>query len=469
MTQASSRPVRVRFAPSPTGFLHVGGARTALFNYLYAKKHGGSFILRIEDTDRARSTQEAVDAILEGMQWLGLTWDEGPFYQTQRYALYEEKLQTLLDSGLAYRCYCTPERLETMREDLRAQGKKPMYDRQCYALKDQKLDQPHTIRFFVPEGQTVIQDLVKGPVTVAHQEIEDLVIARADGTPTYNLVVVIDDALMEISHVIRGDDHLNNTPKQILLAQAMGFPVPQFAHLPLILGTDKQRLSKRHGATAVQMYRDMGYFPHALLNFLVRLGWSHKDQEIFTMEEMIEKFDFDAVGKAPGVFNPEKLLWVNQHYIRTASVEEVVKAISIFIDIPEARKNSEAMGKTIDSLRDRAKTLDELARMTSFYVHDEIERDEQMVQQWATPESKAHLEKFYETLQAHEGVLNHETIEIMVKQVMAEQDIKMKFLGMPLRTALAGSPYSPGIYELVEILGKERTLARLRSFMDQIN
>lgn len=459
--------IRVRFAPSPTGFLHIGGARTALFNYLYAKKHQGVFVLRVEDTDQERSTKEAVEAILDGMKWLGMNWDEGPFFQTERYEMYQKEVQRLLDSGKAYRCYCTPEELDEIRENLKNQGKKPMYDGRCFAKKDQILDKPYTVRFRVPEGSVTIADQVKGDVTIQNEEVEDLIIARSDGTPTYNFVVVVDDFDMKITHVIRGDDHLNNTPKQILLGQALGYPVPIFAHLPLILGQDKQRLSKRHGATSVQMYRDMGFFPHAILNFLARLGWSHGDQEIFSMEEMIEHFNLESVGKSPGVFNPEKLLWLNQHYMKTKSYEEVLAGVEHFIDIPEHRKNAPAMQKTIDALRDRAKTLDEMAKLCAFYVQDELVMPDGDRATFLQPSIKPALQLLVEKLHGIQD-WTHEPLQVCFKGVLEEAQLKFKDLGQPLRMILTASPFSPGIYDILEILGKDRSLARIQKVLKDL-
>ena len=308
--------LRVRFAPSPTGYLHIGGARTALFNYLLARKEGGTFILRIEDTDVARSTQESVDAILQAMDWLGLSYDEGPFYQSERFPLYKEKVEELLAQGKAYRCYCTSEELEKRRVNAMAKGLKPKYDGTC-RRRTEPLDLPWVVRFRAPEeGETVFIDKIKGAISFENDELDDVIIQRSDGTPTYNFVVVVDDATMGVNLVIRGDDHINNTPRQILMYQALGYQVPEFAHVPMILGADKARLSKRHGATSVMVYREMGYLPEAMVNYLVRLGWSHGDQEIFSMAELIEKFSLDSVGKSAGVFNPDKLLWLNAHYIK---------------------------------------------------------------------------------------------------------------------------------------------------------
>src|SRR3990172_1344364 len=321
--------IRTRFAPSPTGYLHIGGARTALFNYLFARHHKGKFILRIEDTDVARSTEESTQAILDGMQWLALNWDEGPYFQSKRFELYKEHAYKFLEMGKAYKCYCTAEELEQRRGEAIKQGKPPKYDGRCRNKKDEQ-GKPFAIRFKVLPGTTLVKDIIKGKVAFENDEIEDLIILRSDGTPTYNLCVVVDDATMEITHVIRGDDHLNNTPKQILMYEAFGYHVPVFAHLPMILGSDKTRLSKRHGATSVMAYKEMGYLPHALVNYLARLGWSHGDQEIFSMEELIEKFSLDSVGKSSGVFNPEKLLWLNQHYIKNSGPEELAPLLLPF-------------------------------------------------------------------------------------------------------------------------------------------
>jgi glutamyl-tRNA synthetase len=404
----STGPIRVRFAPSPTGYLHVGGARVALFNYLLAKKMGGTFILRIEDTDRERSTQAAVDAILEGMEWLGLTWDEGPFYQTQRVDLYKKMIQKLLDEKKAYPCYCTPEELEVMRANLLAAGKKPKYDGRCKS-KPFDASKPHTVRFEIPKGTTTIHDLVKGDIVIENEEIEDLIIARTDGFPTYNFTAVVDDMDMQITHVIRGDDHVNNTPKQILMGQALGYTIPKFAHLPMILGEDKQKLSKRHGATSVIVYKDMGFFPHALLNFLVRLGWSYKDQEIFSMEEMIEKFDIENVGSSAGVFNTEKLLWLNQHYMKTKPYEEVLSGVEHFVKIPESKKKDPHLKDTIDALRDRAKTLDEMAKMAMFYIDDNFEASKDDIIKHVPKTMVEPLKMFASELNSL-ATFNHDTI-----------------------------------------------------------
>jgi glutamyl-tRNA synthetase len=305
--------LRVRFAPSPTGYLHIGGARTALFNYLLARKEGGTFVLRIEDTDVERSTEESVNAILQAMDWLGLSYDEGPFYQSERYDLYKNKVQELLAKGLAYKCFCTPEELNTKREDAMKAGGKPRYDGTCRHRTDQP-DAPYVIRFKTPqEGSATFVDKIKGTISVDYDELDDLIVQRTDGNPTYNFVVVVDDAEMGINLVIRGDDHVNNTVRQLPMYQALGYQVPEFAHVPMILGADKKRLSKRHGATSVMVYKEMGYLPEAMVNYLVRLGWSYGDEEIFSMDDLVQKFSLDNVGRSAGVFNPDKLLWLNEH------------------------------------------------------------------------------------------------------------------------------------------------------------
>jgi glutamyl-tRNA synthetase len=371
--------VRTRFAPSPTGYLHIGGARTALFNFLFARHHGGKFVLRIEDTDRERSTPEAIQAILDAMKWLELDYDEGPFYQTERYPLYKQKVQELLAMGKAYPCTCTAADLDAKRQAAMKEKRKPSYDGTCRpaegVIAALPTDKPYTIRFRTPrEGTTVVKDLIKGDVVFENHELDDLIIARTDGTPTYNFCVVIDDIDMAITHIIRGDDHLSNTPRQIHFYQALGSPLPQFAHVPLILGTDKARLSKRHGATSVMAYRDMGYFSEAVVNYLVRLAWSHGDQEIFTRQELIDMFGLESVGKAAGVFNPEKFLWVNFHYLKSKPLPQLAEDVIPFIQakgypVPQDRQWLEKM---IATLRERAKTLVELVEMARYYLDDQI-------------------------------------------------------------------------------------------------
>ena len=466
--------VRTRFAPSPSGYLHIGGARTALFNFLFARHHGGKFILRIEDTDRERSTPEAINAILDAMNWLGLDWDEGPFYQTKRYALYKEKVQKLLSEGKAYPCVCTPEKLEAKRQLAQKEKRKPMYDGTCRppegVIPPLPQDKPYTIRFRSPrDGSTIVNDAVKGDVVFDNRELDDLIIARSDGTPTYNFCVVVDDIDMGITHIIRGDDHLANTPRQILLYQALGDTPPQFAHVPLILGLDKARLSKRHGATSVTVYRDMGYLPEAILNYLVRLGWSHGDQELFSREELIEKFSLESVGKSAGVFNPEKFLWVNFHYLKTRPLSQLAEEIVPYIvakgyPVPQDKSWLERMIKT---LQERSRTLVELVDSAHFYLTDDIAIDEKAAKKFLTPEVSQPLSKLIERLSALDE-FSEANIESAFSGVLEEFGLSMGKLAQPVRVALTGSTVSPGIHEVIAVLGKERTIRRLQSALERL-
>jgi len=455
--------VRLRFAPSPTGFLHVGGARTAIFNWLYARHHGGKFILRIEDTDRARSTQESVDAILEGMQWLGIDYDEEPIYQSERTDIYLEHVNTLLSSGKAYRCVCSSELLDEKRKKAMSEGRKPKYDGTC-----RNLDIADNGRFVVrfradAVGETVIEDSIRGNVCFQNKELDDFIILRSDGSPTYNLVVTIDDAMMNITKIIRGDDHINNTPKQVMLYKALGYDIPSFAHVPMILGADKSRLSKRHGATSVMAYRDMGYLPEAMLNYLVRLGWSYGDEEIFSREDLIEKFSLENIGKSAGVFNNEKLNWLNAHYIKGKSLEEIVELI-----IPHLQKmgitefsDKSYIGKVVKTLQTRSKTIAEMAEYSLFYFTEDYKFDEKAKGKFLKEDVFpliSSLSKELEALNAFE----ESDIESAFKAVETEYDIKLRKLAQPVRVALTGTKVSPGLFEVIWALGKERTLSRLR-------
>jgi glutamyl-tRNA synthetase len=461
--------VRTRFAPSPTGYLHIGGARTALFNYLFARHHGGRFILRIEDTDRERSTPEAIDAILDSMKWLQLEWNEGPFYQTQRLSLYREKINDLLANGKAYPCTCTPEQLDAKRQAAQKEKRKPSYDGTCRPKEGivpaLPTDKPFTIRFRSPQtGTTVVNDRVKGAVVFDNRELDDLIVARSDGTPTYNFCVVVDDIDMRITHIIRGDDHLSNTPRQIQLYEALGQTQPEFAHVPLILGTDKARLSKRHGATSVTAYRDMGYFSEAVVNYLVRLGWSHGDQEIFSREELIEKFSLDAVGKSAGVFNPEKFLWLNFHYMKTKPLPGLAQEILPYIEAKGYAVPSDHLWlqKMIAALRERAKTLGELVDSAHYFLSDEISIDEKAAKQFLTSDVAIPLSRLIEQLSVLED-FSEVSVEQVFSAVLQTLGLPMGKLAQPVRVALTGSTVSPGIHEVIAVLGKERTLKRLRS------
>ena len=464
---------RVRFAPSPTGHLHIGGARTALFNWLMARKLGGTFILRIEDTDTERSTQEYTSSILEGMKWLGLNWSEGPFFQMQRMDVYKAHVDDLLRRGLAYKCYCPQEELEEKRQQAMKEGRKPKYDGKCRHLPNgsptsvgntpAKEGHPFSIRFKAPaEGTTIVNDIVKGEVSFENKELDDLIILRSNGTPTYNFTVVVDDVEMKITHVIRGDDHLNNTPRQILLYQAFNYPVPQFAHLPMILGADKKRLSKRFAATSVLEYKEQGFLPDALLNYLARLGWAHGDQEIFTIEEMIEKFDLADVGKAAAVFDPEKLKWVNSQHMLKLKDEQIFDATLPFIKKRGLEVKDRAMGiKAVASERERGKTFDELAEISAFYFRSEIQFDEKAGAKWLNEEGKQILPSIRDSISKITD-FNVKNIEEAFKRLIEETVKKMLDIAQPVRVALTGTTVSPGIYEVMAILGKEEVLKRIK-------
>lgn len=457
--------VRVRFAPSPTGHLHIGGARTALYNWLLARKMGGKFILRVEDTDTERSTQEYTQSILKGMEWLGLTWDEGPYFQMERMKTYTAHVDDLLKRGLAYKCYCTAEELEEKRQLAQKEGRKPKYDGKCRDLKaDDPMHssgKPYSIRFKAPiEGSTTVRDLVKGDVVFENKELDDLIILRSNGTPTYNFTVVVDDVEMKITHVIRGDDHLNNSPRQILLYQAFDYPVPMFAHLPMILGADKKRLSKRFAATSVIEYRDQGYLPEALLNYLARLGWAHGDQEIFTIQEMINAFDLKNVNSAAAVFDPEKLKWVNAQHMIKRTPEEIFKLALPFIEKRGLKVSDTAMGiKAVCSERERAKTLDELAEISAFYFRDEITYDEKSAQKWLNDDGKRALTLIKEKLSALSD-FSEPAIADIFKKLIEGTGKKMLDLAQPCRVALTGTTVSPGIYEVMAILGRDEVMKR---------
>jgi glutamyl-tRNA synthetase len=455
--------LRVRFAPSPTGYLHVGGARTALFNWLLAKKQGGTFILRIEDTDVERSTKESVDAILEGMKWLGLDWDEGPFYQSDSFPLYKEHVQKLLDAGKAYKCYCTAEELDAKRNLAMQEGRKPKYDGTCRQRADQPDGQPYVVRFRAPQGGvTAFDDLIKGTITFPNEELDDLIIQRTDGTPTYNFCVVIDDASMRITTVIRGDDHVNNTPRQIQLYEALGFPVPHFAHVPMILGSDKARLSKRHGATSVIAYRDMGYLPEALLNYLVRLGWSSGDDEIFSREEMIQKFDIGNVGRSASVFNTEKLNWLNAHYIKNSNPERLANLLLPHLSAREVTTlGGPDLVAVVRTLQERAQTLEEMAERAVFYYNPPSSYDDAALAKFDKEQLMSVFSVVAEKLSSAPAD-DVAGIDALFKEVCTENGWKMGQVGQPTRIALSGGTQAPGIGEIVVTLGVEETIRRIQ-------
>jgi glutamyl-tRNA synthetase len=462
-----SDPIKVRFAPSPTGFLHIGGVRTALFNWLFARHHGGKFVLRIEDTDHERSTEESITEILESMKWLGLDWDEGPYRQTERQEIYSQKVDQLFKEGKAYPCYCTPEELDRKRNEAQKKGLKPKYDGTCRERTDQPEGAPSVIRFKAPlEGSVVVEDLLRGKVVFDVSELDDLIIQRTDGSPTYNFVVVVDDADMEITHVIRGDDHLSNTPRQCLLYDALNFARPKFAHISMILGQDKARLSKRHGATSALVYRDMGYLPSAMINYLARLGWSHGDQEIFSREEMIQHFSFDSVNTSAAVFDPDKLSWLNEHYIKTTLPEELAKHLEPFLIraglLEEGHDNFSGIEKVIPSLNQRAKTLQEMAEKSAFFFKKEVAFDEKAKSKFLNAAARPLLEKAIAGISQLEN-FSAEELETLFKNIVEEVGTKLGKLAQPVRVALTGTTVSPGIYDVILLLGKEETLARLKN------
>jgi glutamyl-tRNA synthetase len=456
--------VRTRFAPSPTGHLHIGSARTALFNWLFARHHGGDFILRIEDTDKARSTEESTRAIFEALKWLGLDWDEEPFYQSQRTDIYKEHLELLLEQGKVYRCYCDPDELEEKKKLALARKEKPKYGGKCRGLDKVYPDKPFVIRFKSPQsGQTVVNDLIKGKVVFENSELDDLILCRRDGSPTYNFVVVVDDIAMKITHIIRGDDHLNNTPRQILLYQALNSSLPEFAHMSLTLGKDKARLSKRHGATSVMAYKEMGYLPQAVVNFIVRLGWSYGDQEIFSMDELVEKFSLGNVGKSAGIFNPDKLLWLNSHYIKEEADENLSRLLMPFLEKRGVKVDDiKYLAKIIKGFKERSKTLEEMADKAMFYFKDEIEYQPKAAKKFLTLET---ADVFSEVIGHFEKAkdFSEEEIETIFDKITSERNITLGQLAQPHRVALTGGTASPGIYEVIANLGKERVIKRLKS------
>jgi len=466
--------VRVRFAPSPTGHLHIGGARTALFNWLFARQNGGTFVLRIEDTDRTRSTEEYIQSILEGMEWLKLDWDEGPYRQTDRFDIYRTYTERLLREGKAYRCYCLPEELERRRQVARAQGRQPKYDGRCKSLRKPLPDRTPVVRFNMPqEGETVVHDLIRGSIVFDTAQLDDFIIMRSDGTPTYNFTVVVDDVDMKITHVIRGDDHLNNTPKQMHIYRALGYEVPAFAHLPMILGPDKARLSKRHGATSVIAYKEQGYLHDALVNYLVRLGWSYGDQEVFTRDELIRYFAFEHVGKAAAVFNPDKLLWLNGQYIMHTSPERLAELVTPFLISENIIEEGQSIDKgwlsrAIGTLQERSKTLAELAVSLRFYITDAIEYNQKAKEKFLNEKSLPYLIEVFESLRGLDHFVAPE-IEKVVKSIVEKQNMKLGNIAQPVRVAITGKTESPGIFEVLEIVGKEKTLTRLEKAIKTIN
>jgi glutamyl-tRNA synthetase len=453
-------PVVTRFPPSPTGTLHIGGARTALFNWLFSRHHCGRFVLRIEDTDTARSTKEHTETIIESLSWLGLDWDEGPYFQSQRSPVYHEACEKLLSSGKAYYCHCSPEELEEKRKEAIKRGLKPKYDGTC---RNKNLGKaPGAVaRLKSPlTGSTTFKDLVKGTISIENEELDDLILQRSDGTFTYNFAVVVDDSKMGVTYVIRGDDHINNTPRQILIYKALGEPIPRYAHLPMILGPDRTPLSKRHGATSVLAYREMGILPHALLNALARLGWAHGDQEKFSLQELIDLFSLDHVGKSAGIFNMEKLLDLNAKYIREEDDDTLTDLVTPFLHTLGCEQlKRETVRGAVSTLKARSKTLVETAEKSLFYFK-EITYEPSADAKFLVSESSKLLEELLSVLTAAE-VFTQDELERILSVFIETHGIKLGAVAQPLRVALTGKTVSPGIFEVMEVMGRDMVLKRL--------
>ncbi|ORM50613.1 glutamate--tRNA ligase [Pantoea conspicua] len=455
--------IKTRFAPSPTGYLHVGGARTALYSWLFARHNQGEFVLRIEDTDLERSTPEAIEAIMDGMNWLSLDWNEGPYYQTKRFDRYNTVIDEMLAAGTAYKCYCSKERLEALREQQMADGEKPRYDGRCRdSHEHHAADEPCVVRFRNPqEGSVIFDDQIRGPIEFSNQELDDLIIRRTDGSPTYNFCVVVDDWDMGITHVIRGEDHINNTPRQINILKAIGAQVPVYAHVSMILGDDGKKLSKRHGAVGVMQYRDDGYLPEALLNYLVRLGWSHGDQEIFSVAEMTELFTLDAVSKSASAFNTEKLQWLNHHYINALPPEYVATHLQWHIEEQKIdTRTGPELAKLVGLLGERCKTLKEMAASCRYFYEDFAGFDADAAKKHLRPVARQPLEVVRDKLAAISD-WTAENVHQAIQSTADELEVGMGKVGMPLRVAVTGAGQSPGLDVTVEAIGRSRSVARI--------
>ncbi len=462
--------VKTRFAPSPTGYLHVGGARTALYSWLFAKANQGEFVLRIEDTDLERSTQAAIDAIMDGMNWLNLEWDEGPYYQTKRFDRYKTLIQQLLDEGKAYKCFCTPEELDEMREAQMQAGEAARYNGLWRDRTDHPTDKPYVIRFKNPlEGSVIFDDKIRGKIEIANKELDDLIIQRSDGSPTYNFCVVVDDWDMGITHVIRGEDHINNTPRQINILNALGAPVPTYAHVSMILGDDGKKLSKRHGAVGVMQYRDDGYLPEALLNYLVRLGWSHGDQEVFSVAEMQNLFKLEDINKAASAFNTEKLIWLNQHYLKSLPVERIKEELEWHLKNQNLDTSAGPdLDLVIKAQADRVKTLKELVEISRYFFEDFSDFDANAAKKHLRPVAKTPLQ----TVKAKLSALNEwqaEAIQSAINDTATELEVGMGKVGMPLRVAVTGAGNSPSLDITLSLIGREKTLERIDLAINFIN
>mgnify|MGYP000311812155 CR=1 FL=1 len=460
-----------RFPPSPTGNLHVGGARTALFNWLLARSQGGRFILRLEDTDVQRSTQEMTDSIIEAMHWLGMEWDEGPYFQSQRFSIYREYINYLLNTDRAYYCQCSEKEVEAMRNEAWKKGENPKYNGRC---RDLGLDfaPGRVVRFKTPkQGETMFRDLLKGVNSVENSQLDDFVISRADGSPTYNFAVVVDDATMGVTHILRGDDHLSNTPKQVLLYTALGFELPNFGHVPMIMGPDKKKLSKRHGALSVLEYRDAGYLPEALVNYLVRLGWSYGDQEIFSREELVNAFSIERLSKSACVFDPEKLDWVNSRHIKESPSQNLAPRLQAFLqEAGYSDVDLDYLEDIVPLLQPRAATLREMADLAEFFVlpDDRIEYPRDLLDKYFDQEVVTHLNSLLQSFQNLED-FSQQTLEDTVRKYLEVQGIKFKKLAQPIRIAVTGKTASPGIFETLAVLGKQRVLNRLHNLLATVS
>lgn len=455
--------IKTRFAPSPTGYLHVGGARTALYSWLFARHHGGEFVLRIEDTDIERSTPEAIEAIMDGMNWLSLEWDEGPYFQTKRFDRYNAAIDEMLAAGTAYKCYCSKERLDALREEQMANNDKPRYDGRCrHDTHQHAADEPCVVRFANPqEGSVIFDDQIRGPIEFSNQELDDLIIRRTDGTPTYNFCVVVDDWDMEITHVIRGEDHINNTPRQINILKALNAPVPLYGHVSMINGDDGKKLSKRHGAVSVMQYRDDGYLPEALLNYLVRLGWAHGDQEIFTRAEMIELFALNAVSKSASAFNTEKLQWLNHHYINHLPPEYVATQLQWHIEQENIdTRTGPQLSELVKLLGERCKTLKEMAQTCRYFYEEFSEFDADAAKKHLRPVARQPLEVVRDKLAAI-AEWDTENVHQAIQATADELEVGMGKVGMPLRVAVTGGGQSPGLDVTVHAIGKQRSIERI--------
>ena len=469
--------VRVRFAPSPTGALHLGSARTALFNWLFARHNKGKFILRIEDTDRTRSSKEAEQTIFHGMEWLGMDWDEGPnvdgpygpYFQTERLEIYKKYVDQLIKEGKAYYCFCTSEELEQKRKQAAERKEAPRYDGACRKMSSAEIEsrkglqKPCVVRFMMPPGEkTEVLDMIRGKVQFDNDLLDDFVILKSDGFPTYNFAAVVDDHLMEISHVIRGDDHLSNTPRQIVIYNAFDWELPKFAHIPMILGRDKARLSKRHGATSVIEYRDQGYLPDAMINYIAKLGWGHKDQEIFTRQELIDLFTLEGVGKTPAIFDFEKLTWLNGQHIRSAMPERIIDLCEPLLIDAYGNHDPIYIGKVVRVLLDRIKLIPEIVPLTVYLFKDEYETEEKALKYLKDPETPKILKILAERLSKTDPFVKEE-IEKTFKSLAAELNLKLGAIIHPCRAAVSGRAETPGMYDVLEVLGKEKTIKRLAS------